>query len=254
MLTTPTLKKYRQGDFVQYMNNVLQIISAARATTLNITSQRNVLQQAVQNLNDSWQPKTGSELTPEIAELDRQRDQCFTGLKLTVDNWAIHHYKSEFREAAFIISDYIAAHGRRITDLRYQLQTATLDAIISYLENEHARYIVRLGLQEWVSDLKALNEAFNTMYLARIKAVPLQERGFVKALIKTATGTFRQLKTMFEARFSVAVTDQQPAIPLFQQITNEWNVLTQQYNDVVNRNSSNDNIDTGTALQPFETE
>lgn len=46
------------------------------------------------------------------------------------------------------------------------------------------------------------------------------------------------MKTLFEARFSVAKADGAASVPDFQQTANEWSTITDQYNDAVTRYAS----------------
>ncbi len=85
MNARPKLENYRKGDLVQYFNNVLEIVTEDRAATLNITDQRKTLADVMERFNTSWQPSKGSELTPQIQQLDDERDSLFLGLKKTVD-------------------------------------------------------------------------------------------------------------------------------------------------------------------------
>lgn len=235
MLATPNLEKFRQGDFVQYMNNVLDIMTDTRATTLSLTTQRDNLYTVMRDLNETWQPQVGSELTPEIATLDQQRDMIFNGLKGTVDNWATNHFDESWRNAAFLISDDIAAHGQRIYEMRYQQQTATITAILNDLDDELSAQVTTLGLGTWVEELRTVNERFNDKYVERAQALSSHQPGIVVEQIGIATTAFRALKTGFDSRFNVAVMDDAPTISEFEQVENEWNVITNQYNDAVTR-------------------
>ena len=240
MVSTPNLEKFRQGDFVQYMNNVLEIVTAARATTFQIAPQRTALEDVTEQLNEAWQPAVGSELTPEIAELDKQRDSVFSGLKGTVDNWALNHYLPNMRNAAFIIADNIAGHGDKVTVMRYQQQTATINAIINDLNTDHAAHVATLKLEDWVDHLAGLNKSFNDKYVERAQAISGHQLGQIRQLIEDTTQRFREFKTIFEARFAVAVADGGAAVADFQQAENEWNSITSQDNDAVNRYAGDD--------------
>ncbi|KAA5537436.1 hypothetical protein F0919_07105 [Taibaiella lutea] len=240
MITTPNLEKFRQGDFVQYMNNVLEILTATQANNLLVANQRNNLKALTEELNATWQPIVGSELTPEIEAIDRQRDLIFTGFKLTLDNWASNHYYPEWRNAAFMLSDNIAGHGERITLMRYQQQTATFNAIINDFENELLVHLQTLNLQDWLAEIKTLNTTFNEMYVKRTQAISGHQPGLIDELIGKTTIVFRQLKSIFEARFAVAVADGAYIVPEFQQVENEWSMLGQQYNDAVSRYSGSE--------------
>lgn len=240
MLTVPNLERYRQGDTIQYFSNVLSLIPEATAATLQVASQRTQLDTATKNLIEKWQPAVGSALTPEISALDTQRDMTFTGFKMTVDNWATNHYDPAWRQAAFIISDNIAGHGDKITVMRYQQQTATLNAIINDCLGDHATHVATLGLTAWVTQIKNLNDTFNSKYLERTSELAIVEPGIIAALVNEAIVAFRQLKSIFEARQAIALADADPLLTQYETVASEWNSLTQQYNDAVNRYADTD--------------
>ena len=235
MVSTPNLEKFRQGDYVQYMNNVLEIISEPRATTFQIAPQRTELENVIKDLNEAWQPTMGSELTPEIAALDKQRDSVFSGLKLLVDNFATNHFDEAKKNAAFIISDAIAGHGGQITSMRYQQQTATVNAILNDLQNELSAHVTTLNIDDWVTQLTRLNTNFNAKYVERAQAISGRQEGIIVELIDQSTKAFRAMKALFEARFSVAKADNAPSVEDFQKAANEWSTITDQYNDAVTR-------------------
>lgn len=239
MITIPNLEKFRQGDFVQYMNNVLEILTGTDANKFLVAKQREHLKALMDELNASWQPQVGSELTPEIQAIDVQRDMIFTGFKMTVDNWSTNHYDATWRNAAFMLSDNIAGHGDKIISMRYQQQTATVNAIIHDFENELIDHLRTVNLENWLTEIKTLNTSFNDMYVKRTQSISGHQPGLIDEMIGKVTVAFRQLKSIFEARFSVAVADDTFLVPAFQQVENEWSMLSQQYNDAVTRYAGN---------------
>ncbi len=74
MIQNPLLEKYRKGDLVQYFNNVIEILTVERAEALKVAPQRETLNEVMTQFNQLWQPNKGSELTPQIEELDVERD------------------------------------------------------------------------------------------------------------------------------------------------------------------------------------
>ncbi len=235
MLTTPLLEKYRKGDLVQYLNNVLEILTEERATTLKVAPQRAALEEVMQRFNHSWQPNRGSELTPQIQELDVERDNLFMGLKLTVDAWALHHYDEAKKNAAFLLSDAIAAQGEEVHRMRYQQETATLNALLLELKEELTAEVSLLGLTEWITKLEQVNTLFNEKYVARAQALSSEQDGLVQQLRIEATQAFRELKTLFGARMAIAKVEADANMDTYETVANELSKLTEQYNDAVLR-------------------
>src|SRR5690606_35768538 len=91
------------------------------------------------------------------------------------------------------------------------------------------------GLENWVTELRAVNLELDTKYLERAQAMSGHQPGIVVQQIGIATTTFRALQTAFDSRFNVAVLDSLPVVADFQQVENEWNMITEQYNNAVTR-------------------
>lgn len=51
MITTANIEKYRNGDFLQFVNIVLELLPQTQADKLNVGSQRANLQTAAQQKN-----------------------------------------------------------------------------------------------------------------------------------------------------------------------------------------------------------
>lgn len=245
MLTNPILEKFRNGDFIQYLNNLLQIVPEAQADQLKLAPQRAAIADTMQKLNDGWHPNKGNEYTAELAKLDAERDSLFTGLKITVDTWAVHHYHGAVKQAAVEMKTVIGRHGSRVVALRYQQETATINAIIHELETETAEDLKRTGLINWVNKLKAVNDEFNEVYIKRTQNMSQEQEGFVAELRKKGTEEYRLFKMVFDSRINLAIVDSGADLPAFQKVEADLNALTEQYNDAVKRfkNSNNSSED-----------
>ncbi len=234
MITRPQLEKFRKGDLVQYFNNVLDIVTEERATVLKIEKQRSNLAEIMERFNVSWQPNRGSELTPQIKQLDEERGSLFMGLKLTVDAWALHHYNKDFKNAAFLISDKIGAISDSVPRMRYQQETATLNALISDFKDELKEEIKLLGLNKWVEILQNVNNSFDEKYLERTIALSSEQEGVVLQLRTEASESFRKLISIFEARMLVAEAEEEN-MSAYETMKNMLNELTEQYNEAVQK-------------------
>ncbi len=235
MLVTPLLEKYRKGDLVQFLNNVLEILTEEQADTLKVAPQREALDEVMKRFNDSWHPERGSELTPQIQELDTERDTLFMGLKLTVDAWASYHYESGKRNAAFLIADKVESYGKDVQLVRYQQETAILNSLLEELETQLSNEVLLLGLTDWVAKLKTVNTQFNEKYVERTLAASTEQEGKVLELRKESTKVFRKLKSLFEARMEIAQAEESADLPAYESVENALSRLAEQYNDAVER-------------------
>lgn len=242
MVLTTLIEKYRNGDFIQYINNVLSIITEEKATALNLSNERTALQTSINTLTAIWMPTKKSKLTAQIAELDKRRDSLFAGLKSTIDSWSKHHYITEKRNAALAIVDVIANYGKDITSIRYQQETAILNAIIEHLQNELAPQVSVLELTEWVTTLQTANSEFNTLYISRAVEVSGNKKGAVETSRTEAIQDFRVFKNVFEARATIARIDTSANLGDFTTLTEHWNSITTYFNEAVTKPTGNGDI------------
>lgn len=253
MITTALLEKYRNGDFIQYMNNVLTVFTEEKASTLNLTAERTAFKTSIDALNAIWSPSRGSALTAQIAELDKQRDSLFIGFKITVDTWSKHHHDANKKNAALAISQNIANHGKEIIALRYQRETAVLTAIVKDLQNELSTQVNTLGLSEWITRISTVNTEFNALYLER----SLEDSGNEKAVVEThrndVTLHFKNLKRVFEARLTIAQIEESNTLTDYTALANDWSAVTNTYNEAVSRTTSNDSTTKDVPINDTET-
>jgi Family of unknown function (DUF6261) len=231
MITTANLEKYRNGDFIQFVNNVLQIVPEPVAAQLLVASQRATLNTLSTQFNDAFQPLIGNELTPEIANLDVKRDDCVTGIKLFLEAHLVH-YQENKRNSAFILLDVMQSYGDRIHKLRYQLETATIDALIHNWESNHPTHLQTLNLIDWKNQLKQYNQDFNNLYINRTLQLAEVENGVMVALRTDATTAYRTLKSHIEAHALINPSD------TYNQVMAQMSTLVEQYNTAVNNYTS----------------
>ncbi len=230
------LERYRKDYMIQYTSNLLDILTTEDAVLLNLYQQRETIQHALNNLKNTERKR--SELTPRIAVLNKKRNTIYVGFKHTVDAWSKNHYDDSLKQAALSIINTLKSYGKRVDLIPYQEKTATLNAIIYDLEGKLSAQINLLNLNEWVIQLKTLNTEFDTLYLERVKALSKTQKGASTTFKKELITSLKSLKTLFEARLTVAVLDKTSNLKAFNSIAKKWDALTQQYNRDIIRNKT----------------
>lgn len=233
MITIANFEKYRKGDFYQFMVNVLEIVTTDRATTMAITAQRAALDAQVQLFADAYTPVIGSELTPQLAALDTQRDDALVGLKSVLEGY-LKHFERAKRDSAFSLLDLMNGYGDQIYKLRYQLETATVSNLLNDWQSSHSAAITTLGIADWVQYLSEVNLEFNQFYLGRTQQIAGIESGALDALRVSTLDAYRLLKSHIEAHGLLTPS------ALNTQVQQEISSLASQYNDAVNRYTSNE--------------
>lgn len=230
-MNSPYLTRFRNGEYLRYMKDVLDIVNQQDVDSLLLTTPVNRLSTSVSRINDAYQQKLGSTLTQDVIALDNRRGAAIIGIRAVVKGYS-YHYNSTMANAANAILDAIAAHGSNasnITRLSYQQQTAILESLISDFETipELIEAFITLNLNEWLVELKTANTLFIITYLERIKTSAANPSINLISLRIEATDLYRDLIKKVNAHATLSETNAYPII------LNEIELLTKQYNLVV---------------------
>ncbi|MDR2682842.1 MAG: DUF6261 family protein [Dysgonamonadaceae bacterium] len=118
-----------------------------------------------------------SDYSAKIAEADRRLDNAITGFGETVRG-ALHHFSQDVVDAAQSLKNLIKTYGN-IARKNYDEELAAVTNLLQDLDGTYAEKVNRIGnLPEWVTEIKAANEALTTFLALRNteKANKTQER------------------------------------------------------------------------------
>ena len=103
----------------------------------------------------------GNVLTDELFIADSERDDTSSGLAGTVKS-ALNHFNPVMRAAATRLMLLFDTYGNLSTK-PYDQQTAATIKLVSDLEGPYAADVATLGVGGWVAELKARNNAFDSL-------------------------------------------------------------------------------------------
>ena len=179
----------RQDELQELFTDIVNTSVAANFADLNIPL--NLLQNALNRFQMMIHPVVGSEITPEIAALDEDRDKYYTGLYFYVE-YAVRHYDPA-----------IVAAGKKIQNIlnmevyaslqreAYRSETAKIVNLLEELRSSCANAVATLNLSEYLQTLENANLAFRAKY---------QERNQTEALYYTSA-QIREARTEMEQAF-----------------------------------------------------
>lgn len=238
-MTAPYVTRYRNGEYLQYMKDVLELVNKQDVTTLLLTAQRDDLTTIVTSIDEAFQQSLGSALTQEIIDLDERRDKAFIGFKTLLNGFTYHADAAKQLHAEAAITT-LNNYGNGVTRKSYQEETAIVNSLINDFETniELVTALSALGITDWLTELKDANEAFAAKYLERVGETAANPLTNISELRTQATAAFRTLISHIEAH-KVLGSDDAYAL-----LESEIDVLTKQYNLVVdNRTATSDSED-----------
>ena len=234
MFLTSLIHKFRNSEFVQFIKNILSIVSSHDPEVLNVKNVYDELSALGTQISELYRPETGSDITQEIQELDERRDRAFTGIYRFVDAFS-YHYDPDKKAAAQRLYDAILLFGGGIARLNYQAETSTIDGILNKFrtESDLAEAVTKLeGLSDWLNELEEANKLFDEAYLRRVKEEAAKPEVKMADLRKEIIGVYRALLQHLEANAIVSGSE------VYNQVAKEINEVIEKYNRVVESRTS----------------
>ena len=236
MLLVPKFDFFRNGEFIKYISNVITISKGQDLKTLQVQAQVEQLEKTYDRLIWIYKENRGSFLTKEIAELDRQRDQAFIGLRWITYYCANYHHQESIREQANTLLNTLDKHGLDVTKKSYQEQGAALDDIIAIISasDDQVQSIHQLHLKEWFDQLKLSTQTFDQKYLERNQEYAKAPKEKLQDLRDEAAEAYRELIRFITAYATINPGDN------YQYYIDQLNQVTESYNlTVTNRRGTN---------------
>lgn len=170
-MTKPEFSYFKNGEFVQFTDQVLTILKEADPVTLKINPQVTTLKERFELLEKLYIIDQGNAITEEIKNYDDQRDNCLIGINLNVDSYK-YHFQQEKRQASAKVRTLLNKYGRDLYRRSYPEETAGIRNMEKEVADkpELTTAIGILYLTDWFAELHVSNELFDEKYLERNKA------------------------------------------------------------------------------------
>lgn len=231
----PYLNRFRHGEYLQYMRDVLTLLNKQDVTALQLNEQVAELTTITNSIDAAFKQSKGSAITQEIIALDDKRDRAIVGIRMLANTYK-YHYNIQLEIAATKIAKAIAVYGNDITRKNYQEETATINSIVQDFETntELVEALVTIHATEWVAELKKQNKEFEEKHLARVEETATNPLINVPNLREEATTIYRALISRIQAH--TILSDN----AIYAALISKIEVLANQYNQAVdNRSTTN---------------
>jgi hypothetical protein len=163
--------------------------------------------------------------TEKMTEADHVRDQAFHGLNATI-RAAVSHFDPAHSEAARQLIIVLDRFGN-LAQKAPNEETAGINNLIQELHGPYAGFVATLGLDAWVGELAARNDAYEVLVKARNEEVAARPKLHVKLVRRELDDVYRQIVERIEA-----LTLVQGAEP-YAAFIDQLNAFIARYNNVV---------------------
>ena len=209
------------------------IVSQHGPDQLKVKAQYQGLHQLYQQLENSLQQANTRSLTPQLTQLDAQRDQAIICLRMISEGYT-RHPKATQRKAGQLLLACMGRYGNRLYDLNYSAETATLKQLLRDLQtdSECTSAIQALHLEEVVSEMKRANQEFEKLFIQRLEESSQVEVQSTRELIQKITEAYRTLLKHLEAHAILTPSSD------YKLLIDHLNENITHFNEMINRRKS----------------
>ncbi len=229
-MASPYLSNYRNGEYLQYMRDVLTFINTNPNDTSMLTEATDALSSIVKQMEVVYPQSRGNSRTKAIAALDARRNDAVLGIKGLVRSLT-KHYDVTTATSAELVLKRIKKDGNDISTYSYQEKSAVLNRLIKDLTTDSTLVTAIHNLtliEDWLTELETINTLFIETYLQRIKENAIKASKTTATQLRIeATKAYRQLMVRLNAYITITNSKE------LRVILNRINILTKHYNQVV---------------------
>lgn len=159
---------YRNGEYLQFMTNVLNVYQKVDTKKLLLEQRVNDLSQFVEELDMVFMNPKGHKLTTTLNLLDEDRLKALRSIKLSLQSTLLQKDVTKLQSAELLLN-IINQQVKGIDNFSYQQKTAILNALLKDLNYEATliEAITSLNLTEAVKNLEESTKLFDVNYFLR---------------------------------------------------------------------------------------
>jgi Family of unknown function (DUF6261) len=244
MIIAIDLKGLRNAEYVQFTNDISELVTQNNPQTLGVETQHQEFKGKITETENLFKIQQSSEVTEEIQGLDLRRDNAITGMSILVTGY-LSHFDSIKSKAAHTLNENLKVYGAGIARENLQAETAIINSIIGDWEKKPVleQALIALNITDWKEELKVANTLFNEKYIARTKEYGNANPDNMLKKREETNFAYYELRKHIDAH---GIINNQPAP--YVKVVNEINALIEQYNTLLNtrlatakRNNTNGN-------------
>ncbi|WP_316847695.1 DUF6261 family protein [Pedobacter psychrodurus] len=204
MINNLALQTLRNGEYIQFITDTLNIVSKNNPEKLNVSTQYEALRLAKDNVEKLFKISQASLVTEELEAMDKRRDDAITGISLQVQSLS-YSADAVVNKHGKTLSAHLALFGSSIARENYQSETTILRNIANDWKNkpELQEAVSALNLGSWLTELETANNEFNLAYIKRNEELAMAPTEKLKELRNTANSLYYKLRTRINSNLDI---------------------------------------------------
>jgi hypothetical protein len=238
MIKAALLKNYRIPEFIQFITNILMIISQHEPKKLKIEPLVTALNQTHERLQEAFKQHTASEITPQLAKLDTARDRAIVCLRKVCEGY-MDHPDERLKAAGQKVVECIDKYGSKLYSLNYGAETAILKNLVRDLQTNPECIIAlkEVHMETLVQQMHETNLEFEKRFIQRLGAFSQYETKGTKELTQFTTEAYRTLVQHIDAHAILAPSE------AYTSLINHMNENIDHYNLVAERRKATGDVE-----------
>ena len=192
------LNNLRNEEHLNLQNNLKELVLAATPVALGIEKLWPAWLALHENEKEAIEFISKSARTAALAEADQRRDEVLIGFRAHIKAAALH-FNSDRKAAAMrlrVVFDQYDGIEKRA----YNEETTSIENLLADLNQSHLADIALLGLNEFMAELHACNQAFSTLLAERYTETANRTPLRMKAIRQDMDAIYDQICTRINAR------------------------------------------------------
>jgi len=158
-------KNLRNDEHFQFHTEFRDLVAANGAESLKIAAHFAIYEPALEREDEGLKRIVKSVYTEKIRDADKARDETYSGM-VEISAASLKHYVPEVREAAKKLKILFDTYGN-VSAKPLNEQTSAVHNILQELKGEYLSAAQTVGINGWVYELEARNNAFETLVKGR---------------------------------------------------------------------------------------
>jgi transcription elongation GreA/GreB family factor len=162
-----------------------------------------------------------SQITEQIQEADKARDEIWAGL-VEMNKAATKHFESIIREAAERLKIVFDTYGN-VAIQPLNEETSAINNILQELEGKYSNDAEAVGIKQWVAELKVRNTALSDLMKNRFDETASKSDIVVKEARAELDKAYRTIAEKIDA---LVIVD---GVNMYENFIRTWNAVVEKY-------------------------